>query len=352
MNCSARMRASAVILMVMATFCGGGATCLNRPATTFQQSPVVWNAPVAPALSDVIAAVNRTGAITQLSTNQGFMEVRSMPSLPKLTASIALQRPRQFRLKASPPLMVTDMVDIGSNDQVFWFEVPEGMMMKRTLYFADHESYQHVAQRSVLPIEPMWIADAFGLAEIDPNTVISGPTVRGDGKLEIHCQLVQPAGTMRRVYWIDAALGYVTDQYVYSASGALVAESHSARHEYFDDIGCALPHQVDLILAPVGGPPLSLRIEVGRYMVNQILGGDPNLFVMPQDAAQVVNIAQITNQPMSSAPGVSIEKTVPQDALPAYSAPLQAGTSSRFRPIGQAANSPAVQLGPTHYRNQ
>lgn len=352
MNCSARMRASAVILMVMATFCGGGATCLNRPATTFQQSPVVWNAPVAPALSDVIAAVNRTGAITQLSTNQGFMEVRSMPSLPKLTASIALQRPRQFRLKASPPLMVTDMVDIGSNDQVFWFEVPEGMMMKRTLYFADHESYQHVAQRSVLPIEPMWIADAFGLAEIDPNTVISGPTVRGDGKLEIHCQLVQPAGTMRRVYWIDAALGYVTDQYVYSASGALVAESHSARHEYFDDIGCALPHQVDLILAPVGGPPLSLRIEVGRYMVNQILGGDPNLFVMPQDAAQVVNIAQITNQPMSPAPGVSIEKTVPQDALPAYSAPLQAGTSSRFRPIGQAANSPAVQLGPTHYRNQ
>ncbi len=163
---------------------------------------------------------------------------------------------------------------MGSNDQVFWFEVPEGM--SQTLYYAEHEKYRQQIERAILPIDPSWLMDALGLVQLDPSTVVAGPVRRPDGKLEIRSTWAMPHGVYQQVCFIEHPAGHVTEQFLYAPSGALVATSQATNHRYYDEAQCALPHQVTVNLTPAAGPPLSLRIDIGSYTLNQLISGDPN----------------------------------------------------------------------------
>ncbi|MDV6030263.1 MAG: hypothetical protein F9B45_09175 [Phycisphaera sp. RhM] len=288
----ARMRALTWLLVLGVCFVSGGATCARRDAT-LQLPPPPPVLPQTPTLELVTAAVNRTSAIRELSTNTASVDVLSMPALPKLSATINLRKERDFRLKASLPIVMGSGLDMGSNNSLFWFEVPEGM--GRLLYFARHDQYRQQLDRAVLPVDPTWVTDALGLVQIDPNQVVAGPVVRPDGKLEIRTVLPMPAGTFQRVCYIDAAAGHVTDQFLYApAGGPPIAESHASNHQFYVDHNCSLPHTVEFSLTPRAGEPLSMRIDVGIYAVNQILSGDPNLFVMPQGAANAIDLTTLS----------------------------------------------------------
>ena len=257
----------------------------------FPPPPAVLTA--SPNPTDVLAAVNRTANVRQLSSNSVSVEVLSMPRLPKLTsATVALERTKRFRLKAGLPVILGSGLDMGSNDQLFWFEVPEGM--SRTLYYASHEKYRQQMHRAILPIDPSWLMDALGLVQIDPSTVVAGPVARPDGKLEVRSSLMTPGGTYQRVCFIDQAAGHVTEQFLYGPGGGLVATSQATNHRYYEQIQCALPHQVTVNLTPSTGPPLAMKINIGHYAVNQLLSGDPNEFVMPQSAAKSVDLTTIS----------------------------------------------------------
>ena len=121
--------------MLSLLFVSGGATCSRRqPPMLFPPPPVVFEA--APSLEELAAVVNRTETIRQLSSNSASVEVLSMPSLPRLSATLNLERERRFRLRASLPIVFAGL-DMGSNDEMFWFEVPEGV--SKTLYYARHD---------------------------------------------------------------------------------------------------------------------------------------------------------------------------------------------------------------------
>jgi hypothetical protein len=228
-----------------------------------------------------------------LSTNTATVDVLSMPALPKLSATVAIRKERDFRMQAKLPIVMGSGLDMGSNDTLFWFEVPDGMGTSRTLYYARHDEYRQQLERSVLPVDPTWVTDALGLVQIDPAQVVAGPVLRPDGKLELRSTLPSPAGVFQRVCYIDADLGHVTDQFVFSPSGVRIAESHASNHRYYIDQQCSLPHTVQFSLTPSVGEPLSMQIEVGNYAVNQILSGDPNLFLVPQGASNAVDLTTI-----------------------------------------------------------
>lgn len=283
------MRAFGVIAMGFVLFVSGGATCARRPSPMpFPPPPVVFSE--TPSLDEVLQVVNRTANVTQLSTNSASVEVTSMSGLPRLSATMNLQRDRNFRLRASVPFLLGSGLDMGSNNETFWFEVPNTAVSK-TLYYANHEQYKQTLDRAILPVDPTWVMDSLGLVQIDPTTVVSGPVLRPDGKLEIQSSMVMPAGTYQRVVFIQKDAGYVTDQFLYNPAGALVAQSQATNHQYYAAQQVALPHRVDLSLSPSAGPPLSMRIDIGDYTVNQLLSGDPNLFVMPTSAAQTIDLA-------------------------------------------------------------
>ncbi|MEL6110107.1 MAG: hypothetical protein AAFU85_29185 [Planctomycetota bacterium] len=279
-------------LLLGLVFVCGGATCApRRPSFEFPPPPVALT--TTPDLAQVVAAVNRTSAIRELSTNTASIEVISMPGTPKLSSSsLSLRRDRDFRLRAGLPIVLTPVLDMGSNQEVFWFEVPEGI--RKVLYFARHDQYRQQLDRAILPVDPSWVMDAVGLVQIDPNTVVAGPVMRPDGKLEIRNTIAMPTGVFQRVCYIDAAAGHVTDQFLFAPSGVEIARSNASDHEFFPAQQCSLPHTVQLKLTPAVGPPLEMKIDVGTYTVNQLLSGDPNLFVMPQTAGAAVDLTTLS----------------------------------------------------------
>lgn len=288
---SAGMRILGWFGMLFVCFVSGGATCARREAPLpFPPPPIVFE--TTPTLDQITTVVNRTQSVRQLSTNSASVEVLSMPSLPKLGATVNLEREKKFRLRASLPIVLGAGIDMGSNDEVFWFEVPEGISKK--LYYARHDQYRQQLNRAVLPVDPTWITDALGLVQIDPSTVDAGPITRDDGKYELSSALALPDGVYHRVCFIEPNAGYVTDQFLYSPSGELIAESHASNHAYYAEQQCALPHTVRLRLNPAFGDPIEMRIEVGGYAVNQLLSGDPQLFAMPTAASEMVDLTTMS----------------------------------------------------------
>ncbi len=276
---------------LMICFVSGGATCARREAPMpFPPPPVAFSE--IPSLDELAAVMNRTSSIQQLSTNTASVEVLTMPNIPKLSATLSLQRERRFRLRASLPIVLGAGMDMGSNDEVFWFEVPEGM--SKTLYYAEHDKYRQQLQRAIIPVDPTWIMDALGLVQLDPATVVNGPVKRDDGKLEIRSVIQMPDGLYQRVYLIEPSAGYVTNQFLYSPDNRLIAQSTATNHRYYAEHQCALPHQVELNLTPAMGPPLGMKITIGSYAVNQLLSGDPQLFTMPQNASQKVDLTTLS----------------------------------------------------------
>ena len=304
---------TALVLGLLLFVCGG-ATCARQPVANPFPPPPPVNFGETPTLNQVTSVVNRTSAITQLSTNSATVDVLSMPAVPKLNATMNLQRQKNFRLRASLPLMLGSGIDMGSNEEVFWFEVPEGI--SKTLYFARHDEYQQQLSRSIFPVDPTFLIDALGLVQIDPNTVVAGPIRRADGKLEVRTSRMTPSGMYQRVLFIEPSAGYVTDQLLYNPSGALVAQSSATNHVYYEEQNCVLPHQVTVDLVPAGGPPLSLQIGVSSYTVNQLLSNDPNLFVIPRGASQQVDLSRLSG----TLPSVQFPVPVPTSGPTAYTA--------------------------------
>ncbi len=280
------MRWLSWIGILLVCFVSGGATCARRDVPlTFPPPPAVLT--TTPTLDEVVAVINRADQIQQLSSNSVSVDMEGAPNLSSST--LHLQRNKNFRLKAGLSLVPGVGVDLGSNDQVFWFEVPEGL--GRTLYFARHDQYQQQLNRAVLPVDPTWLIDALGLVHINPQAVVAGPVRRADGKLEIRDTLTMPDGVYQRVCFIEPQAGYVMNQQLYSPSGALIAQCNASNHVYYDQVQCALPHQVDITLTPATGQPLSMRIDIGMYSVNQLLTSDPTVFVMPQTAKKAIDLA-------------------------------------------------------------
>ena len=284
------MRLLSSLGIILICFVCGGAACSTRTAPMpFPPPPVVLNEEA--SLEQIASVVNRSQGIRQLSTNSATVKMLSMPSLPKLNATMHLEREKNFRLRASLPIVMGAGMDLGSNDEVFWFEVPEGV--SKTLYYARHDQYRQQLERAILPVDPSWIMGALGLVQIDPNTVDAGPVKRPDGRYEISSMVSMPNGIYHRIYFIDPQAGHVTDQYLYSPTGHLVAESHASQHAYYEQFQCSLPHVVQVKLTPNVGPPLEMKIEVGSYAINQLLVNDPAVFVIPTSASNVVDLTTV-----------------------------------------------------------
>ena len=295
------MRSLSWILMLAVCFVSGGATCMRRDVPMpFPPTPTVLTE--APSLQDVAAAVNRTSSVRQLSTNSASVEVLSMPRLPELNATLSLEREKNFRMQASLPVILGAGMDMGSNENVFWFEVPEGI--SKTLYYAEHDKYRQQLTRAILPVDPTWVMDALGLVQIDPSTVVAGPVRRTDGRLEVRSTMNLPGGMYQRVCLIHPNEGYVTHQFLYAPDGKLIASSEASQHQYYEAQQCVLPHQVKLNLQPAVGPALVMKIEVSSYAVNQLLSGDPQIFTMPQTASRAVDLTKLS-APVSPQTSVS-----------------------------------------------
>jgi len=278
------------LLTLLTVQFAGGATCYRQTVRVDQMPPPQVFSGL-PTIEELAEVVNRTDSIGQLSSNSVSVEVPTMSNVPRLSATLSVDRPHNFRMRASLPIMLGSGMDMGSNSEAFWFQVPEGMT--QTLYFASHEQFRDRPIRSILPVDPTWIGDALGLVHIDIREVVEGPILRTDGRLEVRTMVPMSDGLHSRVCIIEPTAGYVTDQMLYGPNGRMIAAASGSNHRYYPEQKCALPHLVQLRLLPTEGPPLELKLDIGNYVVNQLISGDPNLFAMPQDASRKIDLSSL-----------------------------------------------------------
>jgi hypothetical protein len=260
----------ALLLIAMALVCGGGAQCIPRRGPT---APRLL--PEGPSLAQVMDVVNaNTARVATYATNNARISVPGLPSLP---TDIALERPRRFRLRASTALTGPE-VDLGSNDELFWFWVRRND--PPALYVCRHDEYLHSDARRMIPVNPEWLIEALGLTRFDPAYQHSGPYPnRGrENLLEVHTTVPTPEGHNIKVTVVDAIHGYVVEQHIYDGRGERLASSIASEHRYDPATQVALPTRVEL---QIPRAQLFLTLETGDYRINAPLSDNAQLFAKP-----------------------------------------------------------------------
>jgi hypothetical protein len=317
--------------MLTALFAASGASCpprLWRPQ--HEPTPIAFQ--TRPTLEQIIDYVNSgTSRVNQLQTTGAWLSTDGM--VVSLRANIALERPKRFRLQAG---MAGPEIDIGSNDEVFWFWAKRGD--PAAIYFCRHDQFQYAAARQVLPVQPDWIAEALGLVYFDPTLDHRGPFPRGADQLEIHSIIPSPEGNLTKVTVLDAQHAWVLQQQIYDSRKQLLASAIASRHRYDPIAGVSLPRQVDIQLPPA---QLSFRIQVVDYLVNQLSSNPQQLWSMPQ----------IEGYPLIDLAGPSVSPAVsriPNSQLPHSTGPYP---SPSPRPY-PAPQYPPARHSPTQYPPQ
>jgi len=261
-------RCAWLMLILGMWICTSGAGCPNVLRQYSQ--PIPRALPTNASLEQIVNVVNDNSARVQsLSTSRATV---STPGFPSLDANIAFQRPRSFRLVGQK--FLGPEVDLGSNDEVLWF------WMKRAqppaLFFCRHDQYAATAARQIIPVEPEWLIEAFGVVTLDPTTHIEGPSPVGAGRVEIRTTSNIP-GRGSRVIIVDDSRGIILEEHVYDAQRQRLASAVLSKHVRDPASGVTLPRHVEIQWPPA---KLELSIDMPDVQINQVAPGTA-LFVKP-----------------------------------------------------------------------
>jgi hypothetical protein len=274
------------LLIVVGLFTSSGANCprMTNPFARPPQLPPVL--PAAPSIEQVIEVVNRNnGQIESFSTSNATMSAAGLS--PTLRANIAFQRSHRLRVRAD--LMSSPEVDLGSNDEGFWFWVKRSQ--PPAVFWCRHDQFATSPARQMIPLEPAWFVDALGLALFDPALPHQGPIQLPGGRLQIDTLRETPQGPMRKVTIVDANQGWVLEQRLHDAQGQLLASSTTSGHQQDYVTGLWMARMVNINCPSA---ELAFRIDLGpQVRLNQLTGDPVELWAVPNYAgAPIVDIGR------------------------------------------------------------
>jgi hypothetical protein len=258
-----------LLLLVVGLFGLSGASC---PRMVQQYTnPLPRLLPASPTVEQVIEVVNRnSSAIQSFSTSRASLSGSGFPSL---TASIAFQRQRRFRLQAGTGFGAE--VDLGSNDDLFWFWVKRSD--SPAVYFCRHDQFASSPARRMTPFEPQWLIEALGVVELD-GSLPQHIKVEPNDRIRIDTIRNTPEGAVAKVTVVDGSQGWVLEQYVYDVNQRLVAKATASGHRRDPLSGLVMPTIVE-IESPQA--QVRMRIDLGNVEINRLTDDRPTLWTMP-----------------------------------------------------------------------
>ncbi len=276
----------------------GGATCARKRSGLPEFNPPPVFTAGTPTLEDVIAQTNRSLSVNALSSNS--LTISSPDIAYKLSGNFRWERPDRFRLdtKLFSSAMGVPLA-AGSNADLFWLQTSRPTP---TIYYARHNEFDNQqGGRHVLPVSPLWLREAFGIVELDPQGQHEGPTTRPDGKLEVVSYIPSARGSYQRVLVIAPTTGTIEETRLYDQSGKMIAIARMMQHQYYSGINWSLPHQVQIQLIPDVGDAISFTVDVGYYQTNETSPG--KIYEFPDTTGiSTVDLVRINaaSQPQSS----------------------------------------------------
>ncbi len=275
--------------------------CRMRPSwlrsSTPELPPQAFAA--APTLDDVIYVVNaNTDRIQQLQTESATLNADGMPGL---RADLAFARPDRFRLRAELFQFTGRELDIGSNDEVFWFWIRRDT--QQAIYYARHNQFATSAARDLVPMEPRRLLDSLGLIRFDPADRHEGPIPRENNRYEIRSSLPTPRGDLTRVVLIDGSYGWVVEQHLYDSNGQLLLSARASKFRFYPMDGVSLPHHIDVQVTPGQPSHMAFEVNVNNYLINRLYGEPTELWSLPNiEGYPLVDIAAPGFRPPVSNP--------------------------------------------------
>jgi hypothetical protein len=281
-----------ILLIVAGLFALCGASCPNmlRQQVT---APVQRVLPPSPTLDQLIQVVNRNNSqIQSFYTDKATISGAGFPSIK---ANIAYQQTRFFRLHASSGLTGAE-VDLGSNPDFFWFWIRRSQ--PPAIYYCRHDQFATSPARYSIPVQPDWLIEALGVTEIDPSLPYQGPFPLQGDRLELRTIRETPDGPVTKVSIFDAAQGWILEQHIYNAQGALLASATAGQYRR-DPLSNLVMPGVVTINCP--SAQFSLRIDLGPVQINRQQANPDDLWNMPRlPDTPAVNLADPNAQPIAA----------------------------------------------------
>ena len=238
----ARTVSRAAVLALVSLAVSGGASC-PHVIRGYQVGtmPLPRTLPPQASLEQVIAAVHdNTDRVRSVMAPQAVLLV---PGVPRLSARVACEPPRRFRLQAHTSITGPEL-DIGSNDDLFWLWLRQHK--PPIVAFCRHDQYAQSAARRLLPIRAEWMPELLGLVRFRPEDQHQGPFPMADGRIEIRTRIATADGDLFKSTVLDATNGLVAEQHLFTAAGERVASVRTSRHRVDPPSGAALPHKVEV----------------------------------------------------------------------------------------------------------
>lgn len=277
-----------LLILCLITSTGCLPTWLRRTPTT-PPPPVVYDR--MPTMQEIVQFTNdHSLRVRQLQAEGATISYKAPPlsvAIP-LRAKLSFDLPRRVRLTADLG-MGGDLVDVGSNDEFFWFWAKPAD--PSSIFYARYDDYPRSAIGRRIPFDPSWIADALGLVYLDPNSRLDGPFPANQaGRFDVRTWIDTPAGNLQRVITFDQRFGYVHSQYLYDPYGQPLAQIHAKQHRYDSTANVTLAHELAIHLPQIEA---NILFNARSYLLNSI-GYDNNgrLWEPPQlPDARMVDIA-------------------------------------------------------------
>jgi hypothetical protein len=236
------------------------------------QDPPPQALPRGAGLEQVISAVNQNNSqIWGLFSNSATIKG---PGYPTLRAHIAYQRPRNFRLKADG---FGPEVDLGSNDQLFWFWIKRSQ--PPGVFYCRHDQFPASQARRMIPVDPSWLIEALGTVELDRRLPFQGPYPDMGNRIQIRTVLETPEGPNVKVIIVDAVSAWVMEQRIVGADGRLRARSVVENYRRDPRTHLYVPTAVQVECPDAA---FSMRIDLGDVQVNQLQGNPAELWSKPE----------------------------------------------------------------------
>jgi hypothetical protein len=265
---------SAVFAIVVAAVAASGASC-PQVLRGYQVGvmPLPRTLPAQPTLEQIIAAVHdNSQRVRSCMVTQATL---SVPGVPRLSARVACEPPRRFRLQAQTAITGPEL-DIGSNDDLFWLWLRQHK--PPIVAFCRHDQYANSAARRLLPIRADWMPELLGLVNFRPEDAHQGPFPLPDGRIEIRSRISAPDGELLKSTILDGTTGLVGEQHLFTAAGERLASVRTSRHRVDPASGAALPHLVE-VSWPASG--VDFKLELTSITTNAPTADSGQLWQMP-----------------------------------------------------------------------
>jgi hypothetical protein len=262
------------VMLVVTAVASSGATCPSvLRGYQVGTMPLPRVLPPQPSLDQIIGAIHdNTQRVRNYMAPQAVI---SVPGVPRLSAQVACEPPRRFRLRAQTAVSGNEL-DLGSNDDLFWLWIRRHE--PPVMLFCRHDQYAQSSARRLLPIRADWMPELLGLISFNPSDSHEGPFPLADGRLEIRSRLSSPDGELLKSTLVDGTTGLVLEQHLFTPTGERLASVRTTQHRVDPTSGAALPRKVEVSWP---ASDVNFRLDLKAVTTNMPTSDPGQLWQMP-----------------------------------------------------------------------